>query len=634
MSIRPTQKNLYANTVLYANNALSNLMDLNMQSSSQKKVNRPSDDPAGIARIMTYKTRIQVVERYETNVDTAKGWLSTADNTLLQVNTVLARTKELAEQGATGTYSAANRKQISFEIRQLMGQLTNLANTDFENRSIFAGHKYDESAYVSGQMLQSTADPTLQSYFDVDRWAQSVSGAELDSTMTVKFVDSSGALPAGTQTTIGSGAISGLTARYSLDGGQTWNEQAVSNTSFTLHGVAITLREGAPITLSNRNQTVLNDGRTVEELTGSTFFVMPTAYYQGDTENQVAVNITGATSAYDLTPSASFEKDVHFRNVSVTTINGQNHLQYEYSYSDDPASASAVWSNGSTLITSNGAPYIRMPEGDVTINGITGTGSLTNLEFSVLADTIAVQQQMGTEVNAWANGNFRNDALVRIDATSNGAATYDFMNEPVNYSYSTDNGVTWVTGQTARDGIFDLPGGTMNLSPLGTTTTIAPGDQFFVHPRQADLSVEVANGSYVQINNVGSEIFGGYYSDTMAEVYNGVSGAGNLFNAMGKLAGYLEINSQTGVQQALEELTIAAQSVAVAAANIGGRENRVEITSQVLSSEILDKSERLSTLEDIDVAELMTDLAQAQLVYESVLKSSSMVMNMSLVNYI
>ncbi len=42
----------------------------------------------------------------------------------------------------------------------------------------------------------------------------------------------------------------------------------------------------------------------------------------------------------------------------------------------------------------------------------------------------------------------------------------------------------------------------------------------------------------------------------------------------------------------------------------------------------------MSNIEDVDLATLMTDLANQQLAYEAVLKSSSMIMKMSLVNYL
>jgi flagellar hook-associated protein 3 FlgL len=69
-------------------------------------------------------------------------------------------------------------------------------------------------------------------------------------------------------------------------------------------------------------------------------------------------------------------------------------------------------------------------------------------------------------------------------------------------------------------------------------------------------------------------------------------------------------------------------------ASIGARENRLEVASMVLSGLKLDETERLSRVEDVDVAELMTRLASQQMAYEAVLRSSSYILRQSLANYL
>ena len=70
------------------------------------------------------------------------------------------------------------------------------------------------------------------------------------------------------------------------------------------------------------------------------------------------------------------------------------------------------------------------------------------------------------------------------------------------------------------------------------------------------------------------------------------------------------------------------------AASTGGRENRLEAAADMLNNMELTETQTLSNVEDVDVSELMTKLAQQQLAYNSVLKSSSMIMQMSLVNFL
>ncbi len=158
-----------------------------------------------------------------------------------------------------------------------------------------------------------------------------------------------------------------------------------------------------------------------------------------------------------------------------------------------------------------------------------------------------------------------------------------------------------------------------------------------VRPRRAKIYFEISAGETIAVNNIGKDVFGGIYKQSpcasnVTPAFGGV--AKNLFESLGKLIGYVETNNQSGIQRGLADISVAHEHVMTVAASVGGRENRLEITSNMLTSLIYNKSERLSQIEDVDVADLMTQLSQQQLVYQSVLKSSSMIMQMSLLNYI
>lgn len=150
MPIRITQSGMYDSLVKNMQNSLSGYMTSIEQGSSQKQVNAPSDDPAAMTRILNTRHTIAVNKQQQVNVDTGKGWLELADKTLTQTSTVVTNIKALAEQAATGTYDATNRQQISFEIKQLFESLVNLANTRYEDKSLFAGHKYVDTAFDMG----------------------------------------------------------------------------------------------------------------------------------------------------------------------------------------------------------------------------------------------------------------------------------------------------------------------------------------------------------------------------------------------------------------------------------------------------------------------------------------------------
>jgi flagellar hook-associated protein 3 FlgL len=140
------------------------------------------------------------------------------------------------------------------------------------------------------------------------------------------------------------------------------------------------------------------------------------------------------------------------------------------------------------------------------------------------------------------------------------------------------------------------------------------------------------------VNGVGKDIFGGVYtaigaSNASVALFNG-SDSANLMETVGKLIGYLETNNQDGIEAAVANLTTSQNQVLEVAASVGGRENRVTSAENMVTTLKDNATTTLSSVEDADITELMTKLAQQELAYQAVLKSSSMVMDLSLLNYV
>jgi flagellar hook-associated protein 3 FlgL len=230
--------------------------------------------------------------------------------------------------------------------------------------------------------------------------------------------------------------------------------------------------------------------------------------------------------------------------------------------------------------------------------------------------------------------------MVRID---NDPPVDIGSSNPISYSYSTDGGVNWSTGHTASNTASPaellVPGGKLVLTGRGTppaagSLTLAKNAQFIIHPQTAAHNVEISAGQYLQLNNIGSEIFGGYYENGTQPVFSDSDVGKNIMVTVGKLVAALENNSQQGSAEALDGLKKGHQYFTTQLASVGARENRLDVADTVLSGLKLNETERMSNVEDADLATLLTELANQQLSYEAVLKSSSMIMKMSLVNYL
>lgn len=253
-------------------------------------------------------------------------------------------------------------------------------------------------------------------------------------------------------------------------------------------------------------------------------------------------------------------------------------------------------------------------------------------------DSVEVDKFGANAFNAQAKGFFQQDIMVRIDNK-----TSVTLSEEVTYSYSLDRGVTWVSdnavtaGAGATSTTLPVPGGYLQLDTANPANQLNSGDQFVIRPQRANIYFEISPGERLSVNNIGKDVFGGVYYAT-PDASNATAAMGgsaeNMFEVVGKLVGYIETNNQSGIQEALEALGSASEKILTAAANVGARENRLEVAMTTLTSLTDIKEGRLSQLEDVDVTELMTSLTQQQFVYQTVLKSSSMIMQMRLSDFI
>lgn len=598
--MRVSLRNQYSNFLYNLQKTQSRLMDLNMQASSQKRINKPSDDPVGTGRVLNYRSSLASIDQYRKNIDTAKGWLNLADESMMQVSTLLTKLKGLAEQGATGTMAASDREATSYEVRQIFSQLVNLGNTRYEGKSIFGGQKFEGSAFEEALMV-----------YDQDGKSLGLVTGQVSRSFVVQFLG-----PEGTSATVGTDTIS---YRYSKDGGNTWSDPANvgANGALELGGISLNLSQGYSVELSPASNTSMAKG--------SWLTIAPTAVYKGDHQSQSAVLYTAGSSTISALPLGGFEKDVHVQVLGAVLAPGSGGT-FQAQYSVDGTTWTTV-----TVDNATASPVIQTPYGGVQV---TGTGNLTGLEFSVKAGSTGVIQ-MGAAVNAEGRGLFSSDVMVRID---NDLPVDIGSTTPISYSYSTDGGVNWSTGHSASNTTAAaellVPGGKLVLTERTGVVQLVKNAQFIIHPQTAAHNVEISAGQYLQLNSIGSEIFGGYYENGTQPVFSDSDVGKNIMVTVGKLVAALENNDQQGCGEALDELKKGHQYFTTQLASVGARENRLDVADTVLSGLKLNETERMSNVEDADLAALLTELANQQLSYEAVLKSSSMIMKMSLVNYL
>ena len=106
--------------------------------STTKRIQAPSDDPVGAARVSEISRNQATDGVWKSNLDLAFALAARADTTLASAATVIGRANELMVGAANGTLSAENRETIATELRALAEELDSLkATTDSRGQPLF-----------------------------------------------------------------------------------------------------------------------------------------------------------------------------------------------------------------------------------------------------------------------------------------------------------------------------------------------------------------------------------------------------------------------------------------------------------------------------------------------------------------
>lgn len=134
----------------YLNNLNRNLTQMSKyqnQLSSGKEISKPSDDPFAVTRSMSLHTSINQNEQYLRNIEDSIGWVDMTDSALGSMGDVMNRLRELVIKAANGSLADSDRNAIKDEVEQLIGQVEQIANTNYDGRYIFGGQDTTEPPF-------------------------------------------------------------------------------------------------------------------------------------------------------------------------------------------------------------------------------------------------------------------------------------------------------------------------------------------------------------------------------------------------------------------------------------------------------------------------------------------------------
>jgi flagellar hook-associated protein 3 FlgL len=151
----------------YYRSALADLMRLQASQqqtekniTTQKKVNAPSDGRGSSYTILSSSLAISRADQYKTNLGQAQSWMKASDTAMQSLNDLLKRAQVLAEQMSTGTYQSSDQLTTSSEVRNLIDEITKVANTQSQGFYLFSGTRGNTPAISTALVC---ADPSTVS---------------------------------------------------------------------------------------------------------------------------------------------------------------------------------------------------------------------------------------------------------------------------------------------------------------------------------------------------------------------------------------------------------------------------------------------------------------------------------------
>ena len=143
---------------IVAKNALGNndsrLSESTLRLSSGYKINRASDNAAGLAIARKMNAQIRGLVRANENANDGISVVNTADGAMTEMHDILQRMNELSVQSANGTNSEDDRAKIQVEIDQLIQELDRIADTTQFNAQTLLDGTFAYKGYTNTENIK------------------------------------------------------------------------------------------------------------------------------------------------------------------------------------------------------------------------------------------------------------------------------------------------------------------------------------------------------------------------------------------------------------------------------------------------------------------------------------------------
>jgi flagellar hook-associated protein 3 FlgL len=129
---------------------------------SQKRLNKPSDDPLGMGNVLSYRQTLDSIEQYQKNIETGKTRVEITETTLDLADEFITMIRGIARVESDGT--TESRLKAADSVKSLFDQVLNVANTKFNDNYMFSGNQTKTAPFSRDDTLAATFDKYTVTY--------------------------------------------------------------------------------------------------------------------------------------------------------------------------------------------------------------------------------------------------------------------------------------------------------------------------------------------------------------------------------------------------------------------------------------------------------------------------------------
>ncbi|MBI5643137.1 MAG: flagellar hook-associated protein FlgL [Deltaproteobacteria bacterium] len=261
----------------------------------------------------------------------------------------------------------------------------------------------------------------------------------------------------------------------------------------------------------------------------------------------------------------------------------------------------------------------------------------------------------GKDINAPSDDPVKTDKIL----TSRGLlATYD------QYEKNIDSGLSYLnTAEDALDSVKDVISSIQELATsaaTGTADATSRANTAMSVSNLYDQLVSLANTSFdnkyifagFETSTIPFDSAGAYLGDTNkqqirissssymtigingGEAFKGSAGGVDIMTAVSDLVTALNNNDSTGIQTAIGTLDSSFTQISNTVSDVGGKISRLTASRDDISSSKTEVASMISTLEDADIAKVISELKLGQIALEAAMTSAGKVISVNIFDYI